>query len=86
MESKINKRQLRGVVVESKMQKTIVVRVDRTVAHPKYGKRYTMSRRFKVHVEGEHPAVGTKVTIQECRPLSADKRFRLIASSSTVSK
>lgn len=79
MESKVTKkRQLHGVVVESKMQKTIVVRIDRTVQHPKYGKRYTVSRRFKVHAEGELPIAGTKVTIEECRPLSADKRFRLV--------
>lgn len=77
METK-NKRQVIGVVVSDKMAKTIVVRVDRTVEHPKYGKRYTMSSKFKAHVEGEKPAVGTEVTIEECRPLSKDKRWRLV--------
>jgi len=77
METK-NKRQLIGLVVSDKMAKTIVVRVDRTVEHPKYGKRYTMSSKFKAHVEGEKPAVGTKVTIQECRPMSKDKRWILV--------
>ncbi|MEK7105706.1 MAG: 30S ribosomal protein S17 [Patescibacteria group bacterium] len=79
MEAKTTmKRQLTGVVVSNKMEKTIVVRVDRTIQHPKYGKRYTVSKRYKTHVEGEKPEVGAKVTIQETRPLSKDKRFRLV--------
>lgn len=72
------KRRLTGIVVSNKMLKTIVVRVDRTVMHPKYGKRYLVSKRFKAHVEGDQPEVGAKVTIEECRPLSRDKRFRLV--------
>ncbi len=78
MEIKKAKRRLTGIVVPSNMVKTIVVRVDRTVVHEKYGKRYTVSNRYKVHAEGEKPEVGTTVTIEECRPLSKDKRFRLI--------
>lgn len=78
MESQSKKRQLTGVVTSNKMVKTIVVRVDRTVKHPTYGKRYTVSRRFKAHAEGDKPEVGAKVTIEECRPLSKDKRFRLV--------
>ena len=79
MESKITtKRRLNGIVVSNKMEKTVVVRIDRTVQHPKYGKRYTVSTRYKVHAAGQKPEVGTKVTIEECRPLSRDKRFRLV--------
>lgn len=78
METQAKKRQLKGLVVSNKMEKTIVVRVDRTMSHPKYGKRFTVSSRFKAHVEGEKPEVGTEVTIEETRPMSKDKRWRLI--------
>lgn len=78
METTKAKRRLTGVVVPSNMQKTIVVKIDRTVVHPTYGKRYTVSKRYKVHAEGDKPEVGATVVIEECRPLSKDKRFRLI--------
>jgi len=67
-----------GVVVSDKMTKTIVVRVDRTVLHEKYQKRYIMSRRYKVHDENKTAKVGDKVEFVECRPLSRDKRWRLL--------
>ncbi len=71
-------RKLVGVVVSAKMQKTIVVRVDRVVMHPKYKKRYAVSKTYKVHDEASTAKVGDSVTFQECRPLSKDKRWRLI--------
>jgi small subunit ribosomal protein S17 len=67
-----------GVVVSDKMAKTIVVRVDRTVLHEKYQKRYIMSHRYKVHDENKTAKVGDKVEFVECRPLSRDKRWRLL--------
>jgi len=67
-----------GVVVSDRMTKTIVVRVDRTQIHPKYGKRYTVSRRYKVHDEARRHHVGDQVAFVECRPLSKDKRWRVI--------
>lgn len=67
-----------GVVVSDKMAKTIVVRVDRTVVHPKYGKRYVMSRRYKVHDEKNAHKVGETVSFVETRPLSRDKRWRVL--------
>lgn len=72
------RRRLNGVVVATKMMKTVTVRVDRTVVHPKYGKRYTVSKKYLAH--NENPAVveGMKVTIEETRPLSALKRWRVI--------
>lgn len=72
------RRQLSGVVVSDKMDKTIVVKVDRTVVHPKYHKRYVVSKKYKVHdpENAFHP--GDKVTIEETRPLSKDKRFRVV--------
>ncbi len=71
-------RSFRGVVVSDKMAKTIVVRVDRTVMHPKYRKRYIVSRRYKVHDEKGEAHVGDQVVFEECRPLSRDKRWRLV--------
>ncbi len=72
------RRRLNGVVVSDKMDKTIVVRVDRTVIHPKYLKRYTVSKRFKVHDEENTAKVGDQVTFEETRPLSKTKRWRLV--------
>ena len=70
-----------GVVVSTKMEKTVVVRVDRVMTHPKYGKQYRRSERFKVHDPAKVAVLGEKVTIEECRPLSKDKRWRLIEST-----
>ena len=71
-------RKFSGEVVSNKMQKTILVRIDRTVVHPKYGKRYVQSRKYKVHDEKEQYKPGDKVDIVECRPLSKDKRWRAL--------
>ncbi len=72
------KRQLTGTVVSDKMAKTVAVEIERTVLHPKYHKRYTLTTKLKAHDEkGEYHA-GDKVIIEECRPLSADKRWRVI--------
>lgn len=70
-------RTLRGIVVSDKMQKTIVVRVDRTVMHPKYHKRYVQSRRLKAHDEQGEAKMGDQVEIVASRPRSAEKRFAL---------
>lgn len=67
-----------GTVVSDKMTKTVVVRVDRTVMHPKYKKRFTRSQKYKVHDETGVAHVGDVVTFVECRPLSRDKRWRLV--------
>lgn len=72
------RRQLKGVVTSDKMNKTIVVQVDRTVVHPKYQKRYVVSKKYKVHDEENAHKVGEVVTIEETRPLSKDKRFRVV--------
>ena len=74
---KIIKRQLKGEVVSDKMDKTIVVRIDTVKVHPRYKKRYKVSERFKAHDEKNEYKVGDKVIIQECRPLSKDKRWRV---------
>lgn len=71
-------RQLTGTVVSDKMTKTVVVRVERTVTHPKYKKQFTMSRRFSAHDEQGLYHTGDRVIIEETRPLSATKRWRVI--------
>jgi len=71
-------KKLNGVVVSDKMDKTIVVRVDRTVVHPKYKKRYVQSKKFHVHDEHGQHKVGDKVSFRECRPLSKTKRWRAL--------
>lgn len=67
-----------GVVVSDKMQKTVVVRIDRTVAHARYGKRVTRSTMVKAHDEQNSAKTGDKVRIMETRPLSRDKRWRVV--------
>jgi small subunit ribosomal protein S17 len=66
-----------GVVVSDKMQKTIVVQIDRMVMHPVYKKFVKQRVKYKVHDERDEAKVGDTVLIEECRPLSRDKRWRL---------
>jgi len=66
-----------GVVVSDKMEKTIVVRVDRLVKHSLYNKYIKRSVKYKVHDENNSCKAGDKVQIVECRPLSKDKRWAL---------
>lgn len=72
------KKKFQGVVVSDKMDKTIVVKVDNVKVHPKYKKRYTVSRKYKVHDEKNKFKEGDKVSFVECRPLSKDKIWRVI--------
>jgi small subunit ribosomal protein S17 len=71
-------RQFHGVVVGDKNDKTIVVKVESVKKHPKYQKRYVVSQKYKVHDETNHYHVGDKVSFVECRPLSRDKRWRVV--------
>jgi small subunit ribosomal protein S17 len=73
----VNKKTLQGVVVSDKMQKTLVVNVQRFIKHPKYGKYFKVSKKYKAHYEGGDVKVGDKVTIVECRPRSKDKHFEV---------
>lgn len=68
----------KGKVVSDKMDKTVVVLVSRYVKHPKYGKYMKIDKRFKAHVEKDKPAIGATVTIEETRPISKDKHFRIV--------
>lgn len=75
------KRQLSGKVISNKMQKTIVVEIEEIIQHPKYKKRYKVHKKYKVHDEREEHNVGDKVVIEECRPISKEKRWRVIGKA-----
>src|SRR5882762_8008092 len=70
-------RTLTGVVTSDVQDKTITVTVSRSVTHPIYGKRYTVSKKFAVHDEKNEAHVGDKVEITETRPISKRKSFTL---------
>lgn len=67
-----------GVVVSDKMEKTIVVAIKTKVRHPLYGKMVNRTRKFKAHDEENACGIGDTVEIMETRPLSKDKRWRLV--------
>ena len=69
---------MQGVVVSDKMDKTIVVLVEDRVKHPLYGKVMTKSSRIKAHDEENTAGIGDRVRVMETRPLSAQKRWRLV--------
>jgi len=69
---------LKGVVVSDKMDKTVVVSVTRFVEHPKYKKRIKKSKKYKVHDENNVKKVGDMVEIEEVKPISKDKHFKVI--------
>jgi len=67
-----------GLVVSDKMDKTVVVRIDRRMPHPQYGKMVTRTRKLKAHDEENSAKLGDLVRIMETRPLSKDKRWRVV--------
>ena len=67
-----------GIVVSDKMQKTVVVRLERRFAHPQYGKMVKRSTKVKAHDEANDAKTGDTVRIMEMRPLSKDKRWRVV--------
>ena len=76
--NKRNKKTLVGTVVSNKMQKTIVVRIERRKLHPLYKKYITRTKKIKAHDEGNLCQIGDLVKVIESRPLSKDKRWRLL--------
>jgi small subunit ribosomal protein S17 len=78
--SEAQRRRLTGTVVSTANALTAVVRVDRQVAHKKYGKYFTLSKKFKVHDPARAAQVGDVVEFEECRPISRDKRWRYTAT------
>ncbi len=77
-ENNVRRRKTRsGLVVSDKMDKTIVVQIDRMVMHPIYKKFVKQRVKYKVHDETNEARVGDTVLIEECRPLSKQKRWRM---------
>ena len=72
-------RTLQGVIISNKMRDTAVVRVDRLARHPKYQKYERVSRKFKAHTAGAQYRIGDTVIMQETRPLSKEKRWKIAA-------
>ena len=78
-QSRGHRKEREGEVISSKMTKTIVVRVQRRFPHPQFKKVVTQFNKFYAHDEKNEAKVGDRVRIQECRPLSKTKRWRLVA-------
>jgi len=72
------KKQLTGTIVSNKMQKTVVVEVERIKEHPKYKKRYKVHKKYKAHNETRECHIGDRVIIEECKPISKEKMWRVI--------
>ena len=72
------KQQITGTVVSDKMDKTVVVVVSAKKRHPKYHKSYTVTSRYKAHDEGNEYHVGDKVVIESIRPMSKEKKFKVL--------
>ena len=77
MDTRSLRKERTGTVVSNRMEKTIVVSLERTVMHPKYRKYLKRRSRVKAHDETNQCQVGDRVRIVECRPLSRDKRWRV---------
>jgi len=69
------RRALVGTVTSDKMDKTVVVTIERTTRHPLYGKVVKVNKKYKAHNENNEAKLGDVVRIRECRPISKDKKF-----------
>jgi small subunit ribosomal protein S17 len=72
------KKRLAGLVVSDKMKKTVVVKVERIKAHPLYKRRFKIHKKYKAHDEKEQYKIGDKVIIEETKPISKEKRWKVI--------
>jgi small subunit ribosomal protein S17 len=77
----MSKKTLIGKIVSDRMKNTVVVEVERIKEHPKYKRRYGSRKKYKAHVEEGDYRLGEKVVIEECRPLSKDKHWKVIKKS-----
>jgi len=68
----------KGIIVSDKMDKTVVIKVDRTVAHELYHKKFTISKKFKAHDPENQYKVGDLVEFVETAPISRDKKFKVL--------
>ncbi len=78
MDKKNTNKILKGVVVSDKMDKTVIVLVTRYVEHKKYGKRIKKTKKYKAHDENNTKKVGDVVEIEETKPMSKEKHFKVI--------
>ncbi len=76
------KNRLKGVVVSNKMDKTVVVEVERVKKHPRFQKRYKVHKKYKAHDEKGECNIGDKVVIEEGRPMSKEKKWKVIKEQS----
>jgi small subunit ribosomal protein S17 len=74
----MSKKQLTGTIISDKMQKTVVVKVERVKEHAKYKRRFKVHKNYKAHAESGEYKIGDKVVIEECKPISKDKKWRVI--------
>lgn len=72
-------KKLKGQIVSDKMQKTVVVEVERIKEDPKYRRRYKVHKKYKAHDEKGEYKMGDVVVIEECRPISKDKKWKVIS-------
>jgi small subunit ribosomal protein S17 len=73
------KRKLKGIIVSDKMDKTVVVKVESLKKHPKYKKRFKQHKNYKAHLEDkEKYKLGDKVVIEECQPMSKEKKWKVV--------
>ncbi len=80
MEKKSSRKVRTGVVVSNKMHKTAVIRVEHTVRHPQFGKVIKRAKKYYAHVDGPAVEIGQTVSIEETRPLSKLKRWRVLGA------
>lgn len=80
------RRRIEGIVVSCKMKKTVVVEVVGLKKHPRYRRIYKVTKRYKVHDPDNKYHLGDKVIIEECRPLSRDKKWRVLEKVKGKSK
>jgi len=78
MSERNSRRTIVGIVTSNKMDKTITVNVEESRRHPLYGKSTKISKKFMAHDENNECSIGDKVMIMETRPLSKNKRWRLV--------
>lgn len=78
MEARSRRKEKVGIVVSDAMEKTIVVRIDRTTKHPVYNRVMSKSTKLMAHDEKKEAKVGDRVRLEETRPLSKNKRWRLV--------
>ncbi len=76
MEKKLAK--IKGTVVSDKMDKTIIVGVDTLKNHPKYHKKYKVTKRYKIHDPENKYKIGDVVEFVQCKPISKEKRFKIV--------